>query len=634
MLTWLPSFLTRYWDPMANKKIKKHVEVSAPEAPRILLTKRQLAFIVPVAAILLAMAGLTAYTFAYQHRFLPRTSIAGVAVGGLTKEQAAAALAERTNEFLDRTIVFSHEGQTWEFVPRSYGAEVLAGPAITSAWAEQKSGGWQGQVGKLLKALVQTSHFQAELNVFSTETKTNLTTGLLQDLQQPYQEVDLAIAPGKVEVIAGTAGETLDWERLHDDLYALLESGGSTVTLRLVPFTPELAAEQAAAAKRLAEAVIAQPWNIVLSNTKTVRAEPALVATWLDTEVARAASGQAQGLNLIINPEVFAESMVEWSAQVDRPAVNAQLGLKDEKVVVVGEGRDGTTLNKDKTLAAARSTLLNYTGGTRELKAVVEALQPAVRPDTLASLGLTELVGKGSTDFTGSPANRKANIILGQKKLHGTLVAPGATYSTIENLGPIDEAAGFLAELVIKNNRTLPEAGGGLCQVSTTLFRAVLNAGMPIVERRNHSYRVSYYERNVGPGLDATIYEPKPDFRWRNDLSSHILVQSFVVGNEITFELYGTNDGRAATVGKPVVLEYLPVGSPIYIETDTLFVGEERQLEKPHDGAKTTVNYKVVRAGKEIINQDFFSTYRAWPAQYLVGTKPNPNATPSPTPQP
>jgi vancomycin resistance protein YoaR len=205
------------------------------------------------------------------------------------------------------------------------------------------------------------------------------------------------------------------------------------------------------------------------------------------------------------------------------------------------------------------------------------------------------------------------------------LFSPGEEFSTVGSLGTIDNSTGYLPELVIKGDETIPEFGGGLCQVSTTLFRSVMNAGLPVVERRNHSYRVPYYERDgegnfIGPGLDATIYDPWPDFKFRNDTSSHILIQGFVEGTKVTFELYGTGDGRKSVVDGPTILEETDPPEPVYTETNELPLGERKKIDTAHPGGVAVATYTVEYSDGRVEEQEFKSYYRKWPEKWLVGT--------------
>ncbi|MDD3480935.1 MAG: VanW family protein, partial [Patescibacteria group bacterium] len=167
----------------------------------------------------------------------------------------------------------------------------------------------------------------------------------------------------------------------------------------------------------------------------------------------------------------------------------------------------------------------------------IEIKEPEISEKTLSSLGLSELISTGYSNFAGSPANRRHNIRVGASKFNGLLIKPGETFSFTTNLGEVDAANGYLPELVIKENTTTPEYGGGLCQVSTTTFRAALNGGLPIVARKAHSYPVSYYRPY---GTDATIYIPNPDLKFTNDTGKYILIQTRATGNYLYFDFYGT----------------------------------------------------------------------------------------------
>ncbi|MBX4211787.1 MAG: VanW family protein [Candidatus Yanofskybacteria bacterium] len=275
----------------------------------------------------------------------------------------------------------------------------------------------------------------------------------------------------------------------------------------------------------------------------------------------------------------------------------------------------------------------------QELPLPIKISKPAFgEADNLS--GITELIGKATTRFTGSPTNRISNIKNGVKFLTGLIVKPGEEFSTLQALGTIDNTTGYLPELVIKGDRTTPEFGGGLCQVSTTLFRAVMNAGLPVTARRNHSYRVAYYEndgagRRIGPGLDATIYEPDPDFKFKNDTANPIVIIGTVEGDKVTFELFGTGDGRSSEIKGPTLLTEIPAGPPMYVETDTLAPGVVKQIETAHPGGTTTATYIITYADGQKVSQVFKSSYRRWPARYLVGassTTTSPTPTPSPSP--
>jgi vancomycin resistance protein YoaR len=163
----------------------------------------------------------------------------------------------------------------------------------------------------------------------------------------------------------------------------------------------------------------------------------------------------------------------------------------------------------------------------------------------------------------------------------------------------------------------VPEFGGGLCQVSSTLFRAAMSAGVKIIERQNHKYRVSYYEPPVG--MDATIYDPAPDFKFANNYGTHILIKSKIEKTKITFELYGTKDSRVVEMSEPELYDLVDPGPPVLVESDTLPAGQKKQIEKAHQGASAKFNYKVTKDGKALQERTFVSKYVPWPEKWLIG---------------
>lgn len=191
--------------------------------------------------------------------------------------------------------------------------------------------------------------------------------------------------------------------------------------------------------------------------------------------------------------------------------------------------------------------------GKNTLELAIQSTQPQRLLSDLNNLGIKELIGRGESKFSGSPANRRHNIRVGTNKIKGVIVKPGEEFSFNKYLGPVEASAGFLPELVIKGNETIPELGGGLCQVSSTTFRAAMHAGLPITQRRNHSYAVQYYSPQ---GTDATIYPGVIDLRFKNDTDNSILIWPYFKGTDIlVFDFYGTRDGRQVKLNQPITYD-------------------------------------------------------------------------------
>lgn len=239
------------------------------------------------------------------------------------------------------------------------------------------------------------------------------------------------------------------------------------------------------------------------------------------------------------------------------------------------------------------------------------------------TLGIVELIGSGVSYFAGSIANRVHNIALGSSLINGTIVAPGETFSFNALVGPVSAEQGFKQAYVIQKGRTVLDDGGGICQVSTTVFRAALNSGLPIVKRTAHAYRVSYYEqRGFKPGFDATIFSPSVDFQFKNDTSHHILIQAKVgkANARLQVDIYGTSDNRRVEISDPIVSNVTPPPEPKYEDDPTQPRGTIKQADFAAHGATAVFTRKVYRGDELIINDTIRSNFRPWQAVYLVGT--------------
>ena len=228
----------------------------------------------------------------------------------------------------------------------------------------------------------------------------------------------------------------------------------------------------------------------------------------------------------------------------------------------------------------------------------VKITLPKITSFNYEDLGLKEKIGSGMSNFRGSPKNRIHNIHNATSKFEGILIPPGEVFSFVENLGDVNESTGYKEELVIKNNKTFPEFGGGICQVSTTLFRSAVNTGLEITERRNHAYPVQYYSPQ---GTDATIYIPKPDLQFKNNTAKYIMLQPHIEGTILTFDIFGTSDGRQVRTEGPTLLKRGDDGSRKYVWWQIVNDKDGNQISKKgfwsyyQDAAKFHSNHQEQR---------------------------------------
>lgn len=315
------------------------------------------------------------------------------------------------------------------------------------------------------------------------------------------------------------------------------------------------------------------------------------------------------------------------SNKLDVQPVEGLFTFENNRVTAFKLSKNGQTIDKkalkEKVVSGMKSTALTEKPQTFNIKIPIKVLEPKISTDKINNYGIKELIAEGTSQFAGSIANRAYNINLAASRINGALVKPDEVFSFNKTVGDINSFTGYKQAYVISGGKTILGDGGGVCQVSTTLFRAAVNAGLPIVERNQHAYRVGYYEQDSDPGVDAAIYSPGVDLKFKNDTGKHILIQAIPDLNtySLTFQLYGTKDNREIVINKPVILSQSPAPEPEYQDDPNLPKGEVKQVDFAAGGANVYFTRTVKKDGKEILNDKFVSNYRPWKAVFLRGTK-------------
>jgi vancomycin resistance protein YoaR len=262
--------------------------------------------------------------------------------------------------------------------------------------------------------------------------------------------------------------------------------------------------------------------------------------------------------------------------------------------------------------------------GELQLVADTKTTEPEISLEKTNNLGIKERVGYGNSEYDHSIPNRIHNVAITTDRVSNIILAPDEEFSFNKTLGEVSSRTGYRTAYVIKNGRTELGDGGGVCQVSTTLFRSVLNAGLEVTRRLPHSYRVSYYELDTKPGIDATVYSGDVDFRFKNDTGHHLLIHGQADSENLTmyYEIYGTSDGRTAQIVDHKVWDARPAPAPQYFDDPELPVGTTKQIDFATGGIKASFkNIIKDKNGDLIREEEYFSNYRPWSAKYLVGTK-------------
>lgn len=328
-------------------------------------------------------------------------------------------------------------------------------------------------------------------------------------------------------------------------------------------------------------------------------------------------------LELSLDENKLYEIIAKIGDEINIPTKNATFTFTNGRVQNFSPEADGLVIEKDKLKKDIIAAIDKNSDSPIAIEIPTQVVHPVVKTSDINNLGITELIGSGSSHFAGSAYSRIYNINLASSRIDNTLIAPNETFSFNKMVGDISALNGYQQAYVIENGQTVLGDGGGVCQVSTTMFRAAMNSGLPIVERHAHAYRVHYYEEDSQPGLDATIYTPTVDFKFKNDTGNYILIQTQIDLKNLvlTFNLYGTKDGRTANVTKPTLWGWQPAPENLYVDDPTLPVGQTKQIDFAATGIKSQFEYTVTKNGEVINHQVFYSEFKPWQAKFLKGTK-------------
>jgi len=317
------------------------------------------------------------------------------------------------------------------------------------------------------------------------------------------------------------------------------------------------------------------------------------------------------------------EKLTLFEEKYNHDAKNALFKFENGRAAKFRPETNGRILESQRFLTDFDNTIKSYNKDTGSKKVILisRVIKPEITLAQANSFGIEELIAEGKSDYTHSIPGRVHNVILAASKFNGVLIPKGETFSFNEVIGDISASTGYMPAYIIKGGRSVLGDGGGVCQVSTTLFRTALNAGLPITERHAHAYRVQYYENDRGPGFDATVFSPSVDFKFKNNTSASILVQTEVnkENNILTFRFYGKRDGRKVEISDAKVYDVQPPPPALYQDDPLLKKGVVSQVDFPAWGAKANFTYKVTMPDKTLAEQSFFSSYRPWTAIYLVG---------------
>ncbi|WP_221089654.1 VanW family protein [Deinococcus aquaedulcis] len=366
----------------------------------------------------------------------------------------------------------------------------------------------------------------------------------------------------------------------------------------------------------LAGGAQAQTFKLVFKTTEAsirkgeVR-QQAIVKSWALPAAGVKASKKYNKVSSTFTP-ILNKIEKTLNARKPKPAVFRNVGGS-----WAAQGQTGWVFDRDATKA---NLLRAIRSGKGTAQVAFKRIEPARSVQVLAQRGVLWHVASGSSSYAGSPSFREKNILVGASKLDNFFIAPGHVFNFNEEIGQIDASTGFVKGFVISDGTLTKEDGGGICQVSTTIFRALYSAGLPIVERHEHSHRVKYYDP---VGFEATVYAPAKNLRMKNDTGAHLFIQASwnKAADTLRFDVFGANTGRQVNISKPVITNFKAPAKPSYTADKSVALGGRRLLDTPAQGMTSVITRTIKVKGKVVSKDTLKSVYEPWGAVYGVNPK-------------
>ncbi len=584
---------------------------------------------VAIFGILLIVA-LVGFQVAYAGRIYPGVFVGNLDLSGLTAEAAYDVLVADLPYTYEGRIQFTYEGQVWDARPVDLG--YLVDPAATAQRALDVGRDRWLIPNLAAKGRAWFSGVQVQPVVYYDERVAQAyLADLAAEINTPLEEASLSIENTEVVVQSGQIGRQLDVDGTLAALAVALDAMQDAV-LPLVVDEEAPVVLDASAQAELAREILSEPLVLTASGEgEAWSIPPADLAEMLIVSRVEEGEGEALTYQVSINPDLFNIYLSSLAPGLSTAPVNTRFMFNDDtrELEVVQPAVIGRELNVTASIEAINEQLQ---AGEHTVALQFNTLEPAVTDDmTGEDLGITELLVQETSYFYNSDSARVQNIETAAAEFYGLLVPPGATFSMAEALGDVSLENGYAEALIIYGDQTIQGVGGGVCQVSTTLFRTAFNAGLPIVERHAHAYRVRYYELTREgsydtslAGLDATVYVPIVDLKFTNDTGNWLLMETYMGDYySLTWKFYGTKDGRSVEWQTTGLTNIVPAPEPLYRENPDLDKNQVKKVDYAADGADVTITRTVYKDDTVYFSDSFYTHFQPWQEiwEYGPGTE-------------
>ncbi|MBU0650039.1 VanW family protein [Patescibacteria group bacterium] len=554
----------------------------------------------------------TAYHLYFAHKIIPGVIVGGVKVGGLNRQQALTKL-NQTEAELEKTLnLWTQNGQVYRISTEELDLEYDWEASIARAYEVGRTGNFFVDTKDKLAGLVKPLKLGAKYT-YNKDVLGGKVAEIRSEVNIPSVSANIALnTEGKLEIVPEIYGKSLDEDSIYDVIRSCLDQMHfKQKTLEVKNDDPQFTKQDLEKILNKAQERVGRQLTLIAGERQYVLNPKELIEL---VEFIRDSNGAT---DLRINKKALEKLRGEIGLELNKLPLGQVAGVKDGRVTEFRIIQEGLEIDQEKFDAAFKKL---FDG--RELTMDIPLKEISTTKNG-AEYGIFFLLGTGNSKFTGSAQPRITNLSLAAQRISGVLVPPGKEFSFNKAVGEISSRTGYATAYIISQGRTVLGEGGGVCQTSTTLFRAILNAGLPITSRHPHAYRVGYYELESPVGYDASVYQPSLDFKFVNDTPGYVLIQSAtdLATNSLTFHIYGTPDGRRVEMGEPKLYNVVGAPAPLYQDDPTLPAGVVKQIDFAAPGGTAVISRKVTK-GDEILFEDTFKTvYQPWRAIFLVGTK-------------
>ncbi len=574
-----------------------------------------------ITLVVLGVAGgIMSFYRSYEGRIYPNVSIQGIAVGEMTPEQAESALRSRYAAFLRQPVVITYGDRQWTPTLDELGMTFDFRGAVDAAYNAGRGHGLIDDAREI--AAIWQHGLDVPLHVSYDETRAQAyLTQLAREIERAPADAQVRLDGAQIAIVGAAIGRQVlvdaTLSHVSQQLQAFVPA---TIPLQTREIPPRLDDATVAAARAQIETILQGPLTLRVDKNEY---------EWTVADLAdmiiinRVPSAEGDRIAVTLDQDMIARRIRQIADETEKPGTRPRVAWNNGDLKIMKPGKPGLRLDearaRDMVIAAAM-------GRDRTLDLPMVPTDPPVTEANLHQLGIRELVSIGKSDFTGSAAYRVHNIGVGMQLLNGLLIAPGEEFSFNKNIGQINAANGFVEGAAIIQNRTQQEFGGGICQDSTTMFRAAFWAGLPITERWGHSFYISWYDkyalgpRGNGPGLDATIFTGGPDLKFVNDTGAWLLIQAW--SNPKTgvaqIELYGTKPNRTVDLTHKVYDRVPAPTEPVFVADPKVPQGTIKHTDKARGGMTIDVYRLVVENGVPRPPELFRTRFRPWPNIYTL----------------